>query len=103
MAGRITLRDKICGNKRWLHRRIFRYLLISAVCLLLLSNVMHVFTWFDRRQIKHDFLLQRQMLDSRAKIQMTLYGAGKRRGVFTPEETAIVESNWGQAEYDRAK
>jgi hypothetical protein len=54
---------------------------------------------FDRREMKKTAEMSRQMLDARARIQITLINTGNRRGAFTEDEIKILSENWDKAEY----
>ena len=99
----MNLRERFCNNKRFLNRRVVRYLLTICVVLLSLNtllNALHFISISDRRDLRRQAELSRKMLDARARIQITLINTGLRRDAFTKSEKQKIGELWSSAEYD---
>lgn len=76
---------------------------VVLIVLLTLSNVFHVLSYLDRRGIREQEAMTREMLDSRGKNQIIYFNALTRAGILTTDEQLAILANWKKAEYDLAK
>lgn len=76
-----------------------RWVLAAILTLLILLNIFHLLSFFDRRQMHADDITNTAMLRSRAVITITLFTAMKRDGVLRPDEIELIETNWEVAGY----
>lgn len=73
----------------------------ALIGLLLLSNYVHVNSWYERTKLREEAEMSRRMLNARAIIQVTLAKAAKDDRRLTAEEQQRIRDLWAEAQYDR--
>lgn len=75
-------------------------LILAMLLMQFISLSLDTYSLYDRRMIRRDFQLNRQMLDARARIQIIVIERNWEK--FSEEEKRFIRENWNAAEYDTA-